>query len=70
MLFQEAVVALREGKHLAREAWKNESGEYDKYVVLMRGMLIPWQIIIKPGPNAGNWPALFEDYEASDWMVL
>lgn len=71
MLFQEAVIALREGKQLVREAWKNsESGEYDKYVVLMRGMLIPWLIMIKPNPNAGNWPALFEDYEASDWEVL
>ncbi len=70
MLFSEAVVALREGKELVRESWKNESGEYDKYVVLMRGMVIPWQIIVKPAPNAGGWTAMFEDYEATDWVVL
>lgn len=66
MLFAEALVQLKEGKPMHRQAWKPDDG----YLTLMPGMTHVWKIVMNPNPNAANYIFSVEDLEASDWQVF
>lgn len=66
MLFAEALSALKEGKNVLRECWKEEEG----YLALMRGMKHVWKILPFPNPNAGNHILSVEELEADDWKLV
>jgi hypothetical protein len=65
MQLQDALVLLKEGKLMHRDAWKPEDG----YLSLMPGMSHVWKIVINPAPNAGNYIFSHEDLLANDWNV-
>lgn len=66
MLFSEALVALQEGKIVARKSWKQEEG----YLILLSGMKHIWKILTHPVPNAGNHILSVEELCADDWYVV
>jgi len=62
MLLQEALKLLKEGKNISRCSWKKEDG----YLVLMKGMIYVWKILVSP-PNAGSHIFSYEELIADDW---
>jgi hypothetical protein len=66
MLFLEALQALKDGKQVVRKCWN----ERDGYLVLLPEVPMVWKILTHEKLNAGGYPFVIEDYDASDWMLL
>jgi hypothetical protein len=66
MLFNEALEALKEGKHIRRALWSKEEG----YLVLLPGIRTVWRIQSIPNVTAGNHLFLSDEFQASDWEIL
>lgn len=68
MNFAEALEALKDGRQVVRDCWDEDTG----YLVLMPNVDYVWKVAVLAGGkvNAGGYPFLVEDYEASDWMLL
>lgn len=64
MNFQEAHLALRAGKYVTREAWKDGS-----YLAFLPGMVSIFKITVQPAPNVGNFLWLDEDFGATDYVA-
>ena len=68
MLFQEAYALMQKGKQVMRTAWQHPDD--GKFCLMIQNMPMIWQIQYKPNPSAGNWVALREDFNASDWLEV
>jgi hypothetical protein len=66
MLFEDALVTLKERLPVYRKGWSPQDG----YLVFMPGMTHIWKIVLLPNPNAGNYIFSVEDLEADDWDIF